>query len=335
MGCAGRRCSAGPIRRWRRAPAPTRRRRRDWPRRRRGAAAGADAVPVGDAGRAGAAPRQPGPGQPGGAGQPLPGLLPRLPRAAVRVRLADHPRQRAGPQPRSDRARVAATAGPGSPGGWRPSPPGTPSPPSSTRRAAGWPSTPARRCRRRPGLLERLRAEAPPPWRDSVYDAFVFHAALAAPAGPRPARLLPRPRATPTSGPTPAGTTATSTPSAARIAGWASCGRRCRPARAGRGRTSLLVTTDHGRGDGPDGWGRHGAEIPGADERLGGGDRARASRRWASAATTRRSPWPRSPPPWPPWPARTSRRPTPGPPRRCRWLRADGQGFSGGQKSRG
>ncbi len=116
----------------------------------------------------------------------------------------------------------------------------------------------------RPGLLERLRAEAPPPWRDSVYDAFVFHAALGhlQAHDPRVVYLA-------------LGDTDE----------WAHAGRydryldavrrsdrwlgelwaalQTRPGWAGQ--TSLLVTTDHGRGDGPDGWGRHGAEIPGAE----------------------------------------------------------------------
>ena len=82
-------------------------------------------------------------------------------------------------------------------------------------------------------------------------------------------------------------------PLAARAVGDA--GRR---ARAGPGQTSLLVTTDHGRGDGPQGWGQHGAEIAGRRERLGGAARARRRRRWANATTTSPSPWPRSPRPW-------------------------------------
>ena len=32
-----------------------------------------------------------------------------------------------------------------------------------------------------------------------------------------------------------------------------------------RGRTTFIITTDHGRGDGPDAWRDHGADVPGAD----------------------------------------------------------------------
>jgi hypothetical protein len=116
----------------------------------------------------------------------------------------------------------------------------------------------------RPTLLQKLRAEAPPPWRDSVFDAFVFHGALQYLEANDPRVLYM---------------------ALGDTDEWAHAGRYDRyldavrrsdrwlgelwaslSARPGwRGQTSLLVTTDHGRGDGPDGWGRHGAEVPGAE----------------------------------------------------------------------
>ena len=33
-----------------------------------------------------------------------------------------------------------------------------------------------------------------------------------------------------------------------------------------RGKTTFIITTDHGRGDGPDGWRSHGRDIPGSDK---------------------------------------------------------------------
>lgn len=32
-----------------------------------------------------------------------------------------------------------------------------------------------------------------------------------------------------------------------------------------RGRTTFIITTDHGRGDGPDAWRDHGKDVPGAE----------------------------------------------------------------------
>jgi Type I phosphodiesterase / nucleotide pyrophosphatase len=115
-----------------------------------------------------------------------------------------------------------------------------------------------------PSLVDRLRQELPPPWKDSVYDAFVFRSALQFLTDKRP-RVL-------------------------HIAlgdtdEWAHAGRydrylealhRCDgwlrelwqaldTLPAYRGRTSLIVTTDHGRGDG-EAWTTHDAQTPGSEQ---------------------------------------------------------------------
>jgi hypothetical protein len=115
-----------------------------------------------------------------------------------------------------------------------------------------------------PTLIERLRAEVPPPWKDGVFDAFVFHAALEHLRSHDPRVLYV---------------------ALGDTDEWAHAGRYDRyldavrrsdrwlrelwetvAARPGwAGQTSLVVTTDHGRGDGPEGWGRHGAEVAGAE----------------------------------------------------------------------
>jgi hypothetical protein len=116
----------------------------------------------------------------------------------------------------------------------------------------------------RPTLLQRLRAEALPPWRDSVFDAFVFHGALQylEAHDPRVFYLA--------LGDTDEWAHAVRydryLDAIRRSDRWLSELWEALSAQPGwSGRTSLIVTTDHGRGDGPDGWGRHGAEVPGAE----------------------------------------------------------------------
>jgi bisphosphoglycerate-independent phosphoglycerate mutase (AlkP superfamily) len=113
-------------------------------------------------------------------------------------------------------------------------------------------------------VIQRLRQEARPPWKDSVYDAFVFHAAMDYLKAHEPRVLYVA------LGDTDewahAGNYERYLDSVARSDRWLQELWEAVSSRpAYRGRTSLLVTTDHGRGDGPEEWGKHGAEIAGAD----------------------------------------------------------------------
>jgi hypothetical protein len=116
----------------------------------------------------------------------------------------------------------------------------------------------------RPTLIERLRAEALPPWKDSVFDAFVFHAAMQYLQAQQPRVLYIA------LGDTDewahAGNYRRYLDSVRRSDRWLRELWETLSREDGyRGRTSLLVTTDHGRGDGAQGWGQHGSEIPGAE----------------------------------------------------------------------
>jgi hypothetical protein len=116
-----------------------------------------------------------------------------------------------------------------------------------------------------PAVVDHLRREAVPPWKDSVYDAFVFRAAL---------RALE-----------------TQAPRVLYVAlgdsdEWAHARRYDRYLEAihrsdrwlgelwqalqaspsYRGRTSLVVTTDHGRGQTPETWHDHNDRTPGSDQ---------------------------------------------------------------------
>jgi hypothetical protein len=116
----------------------------------------------------------------------------------------------------------------------------------------------------RPSVIERLRVEARPPWKDSVYDAFVFHAAMDYLRAKQPRVLYVA------LGDTDewahAGNYERYLDALARADRWLQeLWQEVSTRPAYRGRTSLLITTDHGRGDGLQEWGRHGAEIVGAD----------------------------------------------------------------------
>jgi Type I phosphodiesterase / nucleotide pyrophosphatase len=115
----------------------------------------------------------------------------------------------------------------------------------------------------RPTLLDRLGAEVRPPWNDSVYDAFVFHRAMQHLREQQPRVLYI---------------------GLGDIDEWAHAGRYDRYLQAivqsdrwlgelwtelqalpaYRARTSLVITTDHGRGD-ADAWRGHGADVAGAE----------------------------------------------------------------------
>jgi hypothetical protein len=116
----------------------------------------------------------------------------------------------------------------------------------------------------RSSLIARLETEAPPPWKDSTYDTFVFHAALEYLQRHDPRVLYIA-----------LGDT-DEWAHAVRYDRYLDAVRRsdrwlrelwetlsARPTY--RGQTSLIITTDHGRGAGPEDWGRHGAEIASAD----------------------------------------------------------------------
>jgi hypothetical protein len=115
-----------------------------------------------------------------------------------------------------------------------------------------------------PDVIERLRAEVRPPWKDSVYDAFVFHAAMDYLRGHQPRVLYLALGDTDEWGH--AGHYDHYLEALARADHWLSeLWQELSTNPAYRGRTSLVITTDHGRGDGPAEWGKHGAEIPGAE----------------------------------------------------------------------
>ena len=133
-----------------------------------------------------------------------------------------------------------------------------------------------------------LRREAPPPWKDSVYDAFVFRAALRSLEDNHPRVLYV---------------------ALGDTDEWAHAGRYDRYLEAlhrcdgwlrelwqtieslpgYRGRTSLIVTTDHGRGDTAETWTRHDGETPGSEQSwvavLGPGVAGVGERREHPAAT--------------------------------------------------
>ena len=116
-----------------------------------------------------------------------------------------------------------------------------------------------------PAVVDALRREAVPPWKDSVYDTFVFRAALRSLEQSRPRILYI---------------------ALGDTDEWAHAGRydrylealhRCdgwlrelwqaiesRPDY--RGRTSLIVTTDHGRGGTPQTWNGHDGQTPGSEQ---------------------------------------------------------------------
>jgi hypothetical protein len=113
-------------------------------------------------------------------------------------------------------------------------------------------------------LFDRLRDEVQAPWHGSVYDAFVFHAAMDYLDAHTPRAFYVA------LGDTDewahAGHYDRYLQHLRRVDGWlAELWGKLQSAPAYRGRTSLVVTTDHGRGDGPEGWRRHGVDAPGSD----------------------------------------------------------------------
>jgi hypothetical protein len=116
-----------------------------------------------------------------------------------------------------------------------------------------------------PEVVDRLRREAVPPWRDSVYDAFVLRAAVRALETHAPRVLYVA------LGDTDewahAGRYDRYLEALHRTDAWlAELWRALQALDGYRGRTSLIVTTDHGRGQTPATWHAHNAETPGSDQ---------------------------------------------------------------------
>lgn len=113
------------------------------------------------------------------------------------------------------------------------------------------------------GLLRRLSADLPPPWHGSVYDAFVFHEAMAYLKERRPRVLYLA------FGDTDewahAGFYDHYLESIRRSDGWLrELWETLQSMPEYAGTTSLLVTCDHGRGDNPGEWRSHNAKVSGA-----------------------------------------------------------------------
>jgi hypothetical protein len=112
-------------------------------------------------------------------------------------------------------------------------------------------------------LLGRLTGELPPPWHDSVYDAFVFHRALEYLRAKKPRVLYVA------FGDTDewahAGRYDHYLESIQREDGWlAELWGMLQSMPEYRGQTTLLVTCDHGRGDNPGQWRSHNMKVTGA-----------------------------------------------------------------------
>ena len=119
--------------------------------------------------------------------------------------------------------------------------------------------------RDRSTLLDRLRGEVPPPWRGSVYDAFTVEAALRH-LESHDVRVLHLALGDPDEWGH-AGRYDRYLESIHRADGWiAELWRRLEARPAFRGRTSLIVTTDHGRGSTAQTWRQHSPTTAGAEE---------------------------------------------------------------------
>jgi hypothetical protein len=119
--------------------------------------------------------------------------------------------------------------------------------------------------RDRSTLLDRLRQDVPPPWTASVYDAFTVEAALRHLDG-HDVRVLHLALGD-TDEWAHAGRYDRYLESIHQADGWMrELWDRLQGSPAFRGRTSLIVTTDHGRGNTPLTWPKHSAIVPGAEE---------------------------------------------------------------------
>jgi hypothetical protein len=113
--------------------------------------------------------------------------------------------------------------------------------------------------------LDRLRDELPPPWRGSVYDAFTMEAALRH-LDSHDVRVLHLALGDPDEWGH-AGRYDRYLQSIHQADRWiAELWERLQRSPAFRGRTTLVVTTDHGRGNTAQTWQRHSATIEGAEQ---------------------------------------------------------------------
>jgi len=119
--------------------------------------------------------------------------------------------------------------------------------------------------RRSETLLGRLRDEVPPPWRGSVYDAFTMEAALRH-LDSHDVRVLHLALGDPDEWGH-AGRYDRYLQSIHQADSWiAALWDRLQRSPAFRGRTSLVITTDHGRGNTAQTWQRHSPTIEGAEQ---------------------------------------------------------------------
>jgi hypothetical protein len=117
----------------------------------------------------------------------------------------------------------------------------------------------------RPSVLDRLREEIRPPWRDSIHDAFVVQGALAYLEEKQPRVLFVG------LGDTDewahAGRYDRYLEALHRADGWLrELWERVQQMEAYRGHTSLVITADHGRGADGETWRGHGGDVAGADQ---------------------------------------------------------------------
>lgn len=114
-----------------------------------------------------------------------------------------------------------------------------------------------------PALLRRLTADIPSPWQGSVYDAFVFHAGMECLREKKP-RVLYFALGD-TDEWSHSGHYDNYLESIRRTDGWLKeLWKTLQSMPEYRGKTSLIVTSDHGRGDQPGEWRNHNSKTPGA-----------------------------------------------------------------------
>jgi hypothetical protein len=114
-------------------------------------------------------------------------------------------------------------------------------------------------------LLDRLRQDVPPPWPNHAYDAFIYESAMRH-LQTHDVRVLHLALAD-TDEWSHAGRYDRYLDSIHRADQWmAAIWERLQATPAYHGRTSLIVTTDHGRGDTATTWPKHSAAVPGAEQ---------------------------------------------------------------------
>ena len=115
----------------------------------------------------------------------------------------------------------------------------------------------------KPTLIRRLTADLPSPWQGSVYDAFVFHAGMDYLREKKP-RVMYFAFGDSDEW-SHSGHYDNYLDSLRRTDAWLKqLWETVQSMPEYRGKTSLLVTSDHGRGDSPGGWRNHGSKTPGA-----------------------------------------------------------------------